>query len=90
VTATLNKVQKSSASPPLTAVCPECAQQVIFDHAWAMGHLLLCPHCETILAVSSLQPLSFDWAFEEPTDLKNGRLRPLHIYNPHWHFKADD
>ncbi len=71
-----------------TAVCPECARPVRIAPDWEIGHLLLCPHCEIILAVSSLQPITFDWAFEEPIELKNGRLTHL-IYNPHWHFHAD-
>ena len=56
---------------------------------WEVGHLLICPHCETILAVKETVPLQLDWAFEEPLAEENGRLSPPPIYNPHWHFEVD-
>ncbi len=55
-----------SSSQSLTAVCPECAEQITFRTNPPLHYLLLCPHCETILMVTAVSPLQLDWAFEEP------------------------
>lgn len=49
-----------------TAVCPECKNEIHFREQPRPYHLFLCPHCETILQVTAVNPLIVDWAFEEP------------------------
>lgn len=52
-----------------TAVCPECGLSIQFATQPTRWHLLLCPQCETLLAVTAVSPLHLDWAFEEPDDI---------------------
>ena len=48
-----------------TARCPEC-HTIIEVFSPASGSLLMCSHCEEILQISSVSPLTLDWGFEEP------------------------
>ena len=74
-------------SPP-TAECPECHESIAFGHEPLLNHLLLCPHCEMILAVVGLRPLQLDWAFEEPISPDDPTF-PILPYKPNWHFGAE-
>ncbi|MBE2221737.1 MAG: hypothetical protein IAF02_09365 [Anaerolineae bacterium] len=51
-----------------TAVCPECGLSIHLSTQPHLYHLLLCPRCETLLAVTAVSPIHLDWAFEEPDD----------------------
>ena len=50
----------------LKAICPECDASVQFTSVPKVGHRLVCPTCNSVLAVISQRPIGLDWAFIEP------------------------
>lgn len=72
----------------LVTLCPECQASIVFHHEPPLDHLLLCPHCETILFVAEIRPLTLDWAFEEPIQ-PNSPSVPSLPHRPYWHYGVD-
>ena len=49
------------------AYCPECDESVSLRNP-RVGQKLFCPHCETEVEVTSVDPLDLDWAFDSSYD----------------------
>ncbi len=50
----------------LKATCPGCKSKVVVKSRIRVGEWIPCPHCEADLAVTNLDPVSLDWAYEGP------------------------
>lgn len=48
------------------ASCPECDATVRFRSAPQIGQLTRCPACNELVQVMQRQPLTLDWAEDEP------------------------
>ena len=64
------------------ATCPECDGCMRLGRQLRLGQRYLCPHCCTVIEVSSVLPPEPDWAYEkdEPEgsveDEWRGKLEP--------------
>lgn len=45
------------------ATCPECDGCMRLGRQLRLGQRYLCPHCCTVIEVSSVLPLELDWAY---------------------------
>ena len=63
-----------------TTSCPECGVSIHLENKPHKQQLLLCPHCETLLIVTTVEPVVVDWAFEEPIEPN----LPFNPYFPSW------
>ena len=80
----------------LTAGCPECERTLTLRRAPALGQIIHCGHCDTLLEIVNLHPLTVEMhdLLEEEADLwvndrrrrQNERRRRHFDEAEEWHF----
>ncbi len=83
------KIGENKEDPPMSTLsqvsmsdCPECQARLRFYKPLKVGHLVVCPECEETLEVVSSRPLEFNWADEDPWDIKD--------HDDHRHHSRDE
>ena len=52
-----------------TGFCPECDNDLKFDHRLEEGNIVTCQKCYAYLEVTSTSPLKFEWAYDDDDDV---------------------
>ncbi len=58
-------------SQNLSARCLDCEKRIIFKTTPRIDQTVICPHCDAMLTVVELNPIEFDWAFDDDEDYED-------------------
>ena len=54
------------------AQCPNCMTMIRLDEKPELDSLVFCPECDETLEIVSLNPLRFEWAYDDDSDYEYG------------------